>query len=170
MCTGGHEQKYLWCCVCVYAVEEKEDQRNGLARGLYIPCPDHYKNYCVHGECQFPSILAQPSCRYTHTHVQYYYVCEDKGWVGIGQTENDTDTTYITSILVEFVPFLTMLDHKEVKRNEGREGGIICNQGSQSAEAIAIITYGLHLNHHWPLQLMPQYLRTSFEKSYWKAM
>ncbi|XP_044073197.1 tomoregulin-2a isoform X1 [Siniperca chuatsi] len=43
-------------------VEEKEDQRNGLARGLYIPCPDHYKNYCVHGECQFPSILAQPSC------------------------------------------------------------------------------------------------------------
>nr|XP_046260394.1 tomoregulin-2a isoform X1 [Scatophagus argus] len=40
-------------------VVEKEDP---LARGLYIPCPDHYKNYCVHGECQFPSILAQPSC------------------------------------------------------------------------------------------------------------
>ncbi|XP_070831410.1 tomoregulin-2a isoform X2 [Chaetodon trifascialis] len=38
---------------------EKEDP---LARGLYIPCPDHYKNYCVHGECQFPSVLAQPSC------------------------------------------------------------------------------------------------------------
>ncbi|KAF0026125.1 hypothetical protein F2P81_020862 [Scophthalmus maximus] len=43
--------------------EKNEDPRNGLARGLYIPCPDHYKNYCVHGECQFPSILAQPSCR-----------------------------------------------------------------------------------------------------------
>ncbi|XP_034430918.1 tomoregulin-2a isoform X1 [Hippoglossus hippoglossus] len=42
--------------------EKNEDARNGLARGLYIPCPDHYKNYCVHGECQFPSILAQPSC------------------------------------------------------------------------------------------------------------
>ncbi|XP_035460684.1 tomoregulin-2a isoform X1 [Scophthalmus maximus] len=42
--------------------EKNEDPRNGLARGLYIPCPDHYKNYCVHGECQFPSILAQPSC------------------------------------------------------------------------------------------------------------
>ncbi|XP_076016651.1 tomoregulin-2-like [Genypterus blacodes] len=42
--------------------EDKEDPRNELARGLYIPCPDHYKNYCVHGECQFPSILAQPSC------------------------------------------------------------------------------------------------------------
>ncbi|XP_031730906.1 tomoregulin-2a [Anarhichas minor] len=42
--------------------EEKEDPRNELARGLYIPCPDHYKNYCVHGECQFPSIPAQPSC------------------------------------------------------------------------------------------------------------
>ncbi|KAM8748732.1 tomoregulin-2a isoform X2 [Acanthopagrus latus] len=33
-----------------------------LARGLYIPCPDHYKNYCVHGECQYPRIPAQPSC------------------------------------------------------------------------------------------------------------
>lgn len=42
--------------------EDKEDPRNELARGLYIPCPDHYKNYCVHGECQFPSIVAQPSC------------------------------------------------------------------------------------------------------------
>ncbi|XP_073329798.1 tomoregulin-2a isoform X2 [Pagrus major] len=38
---------------------ENEDP---LARGLYIPCPDHYKNYCVHGECQYPRILAQPSC------------------------------------------------------------------------------------------------------------
>ncbi|KAM7380827.1 hypothetical protein PAMP_004099 [Pampus punctatissimus] len=42
--------------------EDTDDLRNGLARGLYIPCPDHYKNYCVHGECQYPSILAQPSC------------------------------------------------------------------------------------------------------------
>uniref|UniRef100_A0A3Q3KEU2 Transmembrane protein with EGF-like and two follistatin-like domains 2a n=1 Tax=Monopterus albus TaxID=43700 RepID=A0A3Q3KEU2_MONAL len=42
--------------------EENEDPRNELARGLYIPCPDNYKNYCIHGECQFPSILAQPSC------------------------------------------------------------------------------------------------------------
>uniref|UniRef100_A0A8P4KMP9 Transmembrane protein with EGF-like and two follistatin-like domains 2a n=1 Tax=Dicentrarchus labrax TaxID=13489 RepID=A0A8P4KMP9_DICLA len=49
------EVKYLGHCQVV----EKEDP---LARGLYIPCPDHYKNYCVHGECQFPSILAQPSC------------------------------------------------------------------------------------------------------------
>lgn len=43
-------------------VEEKEEARNGQARGLYIPCPDHYKNYCVHGECQYPSVLAPPSC------------------------------------------------------------------------------------------------------------
>ncbi|XP_078142126.1 tomoregulin-2-like [Centroberyx gerrardi] len=42
--------------------EDKEDPRNELARGLYIPCPEHYKNYCVHGECQYPSILAKPSC------------------------------------------------------------------------------------------------------------
>ncbi len=60
-------------CVCVYIVGEKEDP---LARGLYIPCPDHYKNYCVHGECQFPSILAQPSCRYTHTHTHTH-----TGWL-----------------------------------------------------------------------------------------
>ncbi|XP_008283768.1 tomoregulin-2 isoform X1 [Stegastes partitus] len=33
-----------------------------VARPLTTPCPDHYKNYCVHGECQFPSTLAQPSC------------------------------------------------------------------------------------------------------------
>uniref|UniRef100_A0A3Q1F8M3 Transmembrane protein with EGF-like and two follistatin-like domains 2a n=1 Tax=Acanthochromis polyacanthus TaxID=80966 RepID=A0A3Q1F8M3_9TELE len=39
-----------------------KEKGSELARGLYIPCPDHYKNYCVHGECQFPSILAQPSC------------------------------------------------------------------------------------------------------------
>ncbi|KAF3842854.1 hypothetical protein F7725_001703 [Dissostichus mawsoni] len=41
---------------------KEKDPRNGLAIGLYIPCPDHFKNYCVHGECQFPSIVAQPSC------------------------------------------------------------------------------------------------------------
>ncbi|XP_077473802.1 tomoregulin-2a [Stigmatopora argus] len=35
---------------------------NGQADGLYTPCPDLYKNYCVHGDCQFPSIPAQPSC------------------------------------------------------------------------------------------------------------
>ncbi|KAJ4933527.1 hypothetical protein JOQ06_030353, partial [Pogonophryne albipinna] len=43
-------------------VVKEKDPRNGLAIGLYIPCPDHFKNYCVHGECQFPSIVAQPSC------------------------------------------------------------------------------------------------------------
>uniref|UniRef100_A0A1A8MLG3 Transmembrane protein with EGF-like and two follistatin-like domains 2 n=2 Tax=Nothobranchius TaxID=28779 RepID=A0A1A8MLG3_9TELE len=42
--------------------EELDDLSNGMASGLYIPCPDHYKNYCVHGECQFPSRLSQPSC------------------------------------------------------------------------------------------------------------
>uniref|UniRef100_A0A8D0A854 Transmembrane protein with EGF-like and two follistatin-like domains 2a n=1 Tax=Sander lucioperca TaxID=283035 RepID=A0A8D0A854_SANLU len=57
------EVKYLGHCQGqthkhTQALEEKEDPRNELARGLYIPCPDHYKNYCVHGECQFPSILA----------------------------------------------------------------------------------------------------------------
>uniref|UniRef100_A0A3P8WKA8 Transmembrane protein with EGF-like and two follistatin-like domains 2a n=1 Tax=Cynoglossus semilaevis TaxID=244447 RepID=A0A3P8WKA8_CYNSE len=35
---------------------------HGEARGLYIPCPDDYKNYCVHGECQFPRTPDKPSC------------------------------------------------------------------------------------------------------------
>ena len=51
-------------CVCVCAVVNEKDPRKGIG---YIACPDHFKNYCVHGECQFPSIVAQPSCRYTHS-------------------------------------------------------------------------------------------------------
>ncbi|XP_017157848.1 tomoregulin-2 isoform X2 [Poecilia reticulata] len=39
-----------------------EDSGTGQARGLYIPCPDHYKNYCAHGDCQFPNMVSQPSC------------------------------------------------------------------------------------------------------------
>uniref|UniRef100_A0A4W4DU72 Transmembrane protein with EGF-like and two follistatin-like domains 2a n=1 Tax=Electrophorus electricus TaxID=8005 RepID=A0A4W4DU72_ELEEL len=35
-----------------------------VARGLYIPCPEHYKNYCVHGDCEYPNMLSIPSCRY----------------------------------------------------------------------------------------------------------
>lgn len=54
--------------VFVNKTEENDDVRKGEARGLYIPCPDDYKNYCVHGECQFPRTPDKPSCRYTHTH------------------------------------------------------------------------------------------------------
>uniref|UniRef100_A0A6Q2Z5J2 EGF-like domain-containing protein n=1 Tax=Esox lucius TaxID=8010 RepID=A0A6Q2Z5J2_ESOLU len=31
-------------------------------RGLYIPCPDRYKNYCLHGDCQYPDKRGLPSC------------------------------------------------------------------------------------------------------------
>ncbi|KAJ8012460.1 hypothetical protein DPEC_G00043020 [Dallia pectoralis] len=41
--------------------EEKPDLEE-VVIGLYIPCPEHYKNYCVHGECEYPSILSVPSC------------------------------------------------------------------------------------------------------------
>ncbi|XP_046902622.1 tomoregulin-2a isoform X1 [Hypomesus transpacificus] len=41
--------------------ETKPDIRDELVRGLYIPCPELYKNYCVHGECEYPS-MSQPSC------------------------------------------------------------------------------------------------------------
>ncbi|KAL1022299.1 hypothetical protein UPYG_G00024820 [Umbra pygmaea] len=36
-------------------------QGEGL-RGLYIPCPDRYRNYCLHGDCQYPDNLGLPSC------------------------------------------------------------------------------------------------------------
>uniref|UniRef100_H3CTZ8 Transmembrane protein with EGF-like and two follistatin-like domains 2a n=1 Tax=Tetraodon nigroviridis TaxID=99883 RepID=H3CTZ8_TETNG len=41
-------------------------EKDPHADSIYIPCPDHHKNYCVHGDCKFPKILAQPSCRYCH--------------------------------------------------------------------------------------------------------
>lgn len=55
-------------CVCVWIIEEKPEVSE-VARGLYIPCPEHYKNYCVHGDCEYPNMLSTPSCRYTHTHL-----------------------------------------------------------------------------------------------------
>ncbi|KAI1899408.1 hypothetical protein AGOR_G00061470 [Albula goreensis] len=42
--------------------EEKQDKMGEVAIGLYIPCPEHYKNYCVHGECEYPNSLSPPSC------------------------------------------------------------------------------------------------------------
>ncbi|KAG7463786.1 hypothetical protein MATL_G00180350 [Megalops atlanticus] len=45
-----------------YTAEDKPDKMGEVARGLYIPCPEHYKNYCVHGECEYPSSLSPPSC------------------------------------------------------------------------------------------------------------
>lgn len=51
---------------CVWIIEEKPEVSE-VARGLYIPCPEHYKNYCVHGDCEYPNMLSTPSCRYTHT-------------------------------------------------------------------------------------------------------
>ncbi|XP_031440232.1 tomoregulin-2a isoform X1 [Clupea harengus] len=47
-----------------YTAEEtrKPEQGGEVARGLYIPCPEHYKNYCVHGDCEYPNMLTTPSC------------------------------------------------------------------------------------------------------------
>ncbi|KAG9349384.1 hypothetical protein JZ751_027827 [Albula glossodonta] len=46
--------------------EEKQDKMGEVAIGLYIPCPEHYKNYCVHGECEYPNSLSPPSCRWSY--------------------------------------------------------------------------------------------------------
>ncbi|XP_066544101.1 tomoregulin-2a isoform X1 [Amia ocellicauda] len=43
--------------------EENANKLEESARGLYIPCPEHYKNYCVHGNCEYPSGMLPPSCR-----------------------------------------------------------------------------------------------------------
>ncbi|MBN3321503.1 TEFF2 protein, partial [Atractosteus spatula] len=43
--------------------EENTNKLEEAARGLYIPCPEHYKNYCVHGNCEYPSGMLPPSCR-----------------------------------------------------------------------------------------------------------
>ncbi|XP_063070381.1 tomoregulin-2a isoform X2 [Engraulis encrasicolus] len=39
----------------------KPEPGGEVARGLYIPCPEHYKNYCVHGDCDYNK-LSTPSC------------------------------------------------------------------------------------------------------------
>ncbi|KAM9346950.1 tomoregulin-2a [Symphorus nematophorus] len=69
------EVKYLGHCQGDIITENKEDghlartditvveKDNPRPGGLHIPCPDRFKNYCVHGDCQFPSILDEPSCR-----------------------------------------------------------------------------------------------------------
>ncbi|XP_042586471.1 tomoregulin-2-like [Cyprinus carpio] len=41
---------------------EEKPEVSEVARGLYIPCPEHYKNYCVHGDCEYPNMLSTPSC------------------------------------------------------------------------------------------------------------
>ncbi|KAI5628546.1 tomoregulin-2 [Silurus asotus] len=41
---------------------EEKPEVSEVARGIYIPCPEHYKNYCVHGDCEYPNMLSTPSC------------------------------------------------------------------------------------------------------------
>ncbi|XP_036417825.1 tomoregulin-2a isoform X2 [Colossoma macropomum] len=41
---------------------EEKPEVSEVARGLYIPCPEHYKNYCVNGVCEYPNMLSKPSC------------------------------------------------------------------------------------------------------------
>ncbi|XP_048091147.1 tomoregulin-2 isoform X1 [Alosa alosa] len=37
-------------------------QKEANARGLSIPCPERYNNYCIHGDCQYPNSLSPPTC------------------------------------------------------------------------------------------------------------
>ncbi|KAL4618063.1 tomoregulin-2 [Arapaima gigas] len=42
--------------------EERLDKQGEVAPGIYISCPEHYKNYCVHGDCEHSNRLLPPSC------------------------------------------------------------------------------------------------------------
>ncbi|GAA6099310.1 tomoregulin-2a isoform X1 [Tachysurus ichikawai] len=41
---------------------EEKPEESEVARGIYTPCPENYKNYCVHGVCEYPDMLSTPSC------------------------------------------------------------------------------------------------------------
>ncbi|KAK1165847.1 tomoregulin-2-like isoform X1 [Acipenser oxyrinchus oxyrinchus] len=42
---------------------KEEKVAKETARGLYIPCPERYSDYCINGKCEYPGDLLQPSCR-----------------------------------------------------------------------------------------------------------
>ncbi|KAF7243654.1 Tomoregulin-2 [Varanus komodoensis] len=48
------------------------------ARGIYIPCPEHFNGLCMHGKCEQSANMLEPSCRcdagYTGQH------CEKKDY------------------------------------------------------------------------------------------
>uniref|UniRef100_A0A671T911 Tomoregulin-2-like n=1 Tax=Sinocyclocheilus anshuiensis TaxID=1608454 RepID=A0A671T911_9TELE len=57
------EVKYLGHCKGHYSnADFPIYQVSEVPWGLYIPCPERYKNYCVHGECEYPSNLSPPTC------------------------------------------------------------------------------------------------------------
>nr|XP_023679657.1 tomoregulin-2 [Paramormyrops kingsleyae] len=48
-----------------YYPEEREVEPDRPSEGTpeyYIPCPEHYKNYCVHGDCEHSNNMLPPSC------------------------------------------------------------------------------------------------------------
>lgn len=42
--------------------DEPSDGMGPNARGLSIPCPERYKNYCINGDCQYSNGHTQPTC------------------------------------------------------------------------------------------------------------
>nr|XP_033799943.1 tomoregulin-2 isoform X2 [Geotrypetes seraphini] len=49
-----------------YARTDYTENANKLeepARGLYIPCPENYDGYCMHGKCEHLTNMQKPSCR-----------------------------------------------------------------------------------------------------------
>ncbi|KAJ7398539.1 hypothetical protein BTVI_124279 [Pitangus sulphuratus] len=57
---------------------ENANKLEESARGIYIPCPEHYNGFCMHGKCEHSTNMLEPSCRcdagYTGQH------CEKKDY------------------------------------------------------------------------------------------
>uniref|UniRef100_A0A8C9FH26 Tomoregulin-2 n=1 Tax=Pavo cristatus TaxID=9049 RepID=A0A8C9FH26_PAVCR len=64
----GHFELYSW----------NANKLEASARGIYIPCPEHYNGFCMHGKCEHSTNMLEPSCRcdagYTGQH------CEKKDY------------------------------------------------------------------------------------------
>ncbi|OXB63217.1 UNVERIFIED_CONTAM: hypothetical protein H355_013388 [Colinus virginianus] len=58
--------------------QENANKLEESARGIYIPCPEHYNGFCMHGKCEHSTNMLEPSCRcdagYTGQH------CEKKDY------------------------------------------------------------------------------------------
>ncbi|KAG8124802.1 hypothetical protein E2320_020073, partial [Naja naja] len=67
---------------CIYRQSflftENANKLEESARGIYIPCPEHYNGFCMHGKCEHSANMLEPSCRcdagYTGQH------CEKKDY------------------------------------------------------------------------------------------
>ncbi|OCT63939.1 transmembrane protein with EGF like and two follistatin like domains 2 L homeolog isoform X1 [Xenopus laevis] len=69
---------------------ENANKLEETAKGLYIPCPEHYVDYCVHGRCEHTVNMLKPWCR-----------C-DTGYSGSHCEKKDFNVLYVVPGPVRF--------------------------------------------------------------------